>query len=446
MNKPSRWMYLLPLAMYFGLALIYLKAIPPGESPDEPSHLQCIEQVTRYNRIPIIDPQPQGNIWWARERIISGLVCAHMPLYYFLAGYTQQVVEKLTGISAHYEFPPNNPKWATGASPAMFEHPPVTLRLQTTEPMALTVLRLESILLGLASLIAAALIARRIAPAAPYAGITAMTLVAGWPQFVFMSRAINNDALAVALSVGVIAVLVNVGRPNRFIAASLLSALAILSKFTMIFSAGAVLATFALELMTAQQRRSYWRAGLISLGIFGALAALLLLQPTLRSHIEWTQATMSDVNGAANTPAYWQDVLNLTLQSGWARLGWMNVPTPDGQAFIWWAGIILTSVIGAIAGMRRSNQPTARFATLIALIWLAAVLVVYASINLNRFQPQFRYAFSMAPVLAALAATGLLTLFGQHENLKRAAAPAIAFILVLANLWIIAEVIIPAYT
>ncbi|MBP7686985.1 MAG: hypothetical protein KA765_03720, partial [Thermoflexales bacterium] len=187
-NLAARWPVILPIVLYLGLSGLYLGVVPPGESPDEPSHLQCIEQVTRYNRIPLFDPEPRG-IWWARARVISGLTCFHLPLYYFMAGYTQQVVETLTGTTSHYEFPPNNPDWETGQSFSMFRH---SSDPAFAEPPAVTVLRWESIALGLVTLIAAGRVAQRLVPNQKYAASLAMVLVAGWPQFVYMSRAINN--------------------------------------------------------------------------------------------------------------------------------------------------------------------------------------------------------------------------------------------------------------
>ena len=82
-----------------------------------------------------------------------------------------------------------------------------------------------------------------------------MTLVAGWPQFLFMSRAINNDSLAVALSVGVLAVLVDVGKPRRYVMASVLAALAILTKLTMIFAIAAIALALVLRDLYEQKRQ-----------------------------------------------------------------------------------------------------------------------------------------------------------------------------------------------
>lgn len=71
------------IVSYLTLALLYMLVIPVGESPDEPSHLQCIEQVSLRNRIPVIDPRPQGTVWWAREahHLRPGLL-PHAPLLF----------------------------------------------------------------------------------------------------------------------------------------------------------------------------------------------------------------------------------------------------------------------------------------------------------------------------------------------------------------------------
>lgn len=443
MKATSRWRYALPFVLYLILCAMYLQAIPPGESPDEPSHLQCIEQVTRYNRIPIVDPKPGGTIWWARERIISGLECIQMPLYYFLTGYTQRLVEFATNTPTHYEFPPNNPDWASGKgkSSAMFVH---SAEFSGSEPLALIALRLESIALGGLTIAASGIVAKRLAPEHTETHLAAMVLVAGWPQFIFMSRAINNDVLATALAVGTLAMLVSVGRPSRFATAGLLASLAVLSKITMVFAASTVLITYAIEIVVASNKKSYILPGLVVTGVFSATAALILLQPTLRLNYDWSQQTIAGINAAATTVAYWRDVLYTSLQSGWARLGWMNVVTPEWQAVAWWSLLIVAGTIGAWASWR-ANQQHSRLVLIICAIWLLAILAGYLRINLNRFQPQFRYAFATIPVFAALASCGLKTLLIRHDRLVGLLAPLIALTLLLVNLWIIMVVAIPAY-
>jgi len=445
LDQPSHRVRAFPVALYLILATTYLFAIPTGESPDEPSHLQCIEQVARDSRIPVIDPQPQGDVWWARERIISGLVCAHMPLYYFMTGYTLQITGALLGQSVHFEFPPNNPVWADGQSPAMFTHASRATFFELDAPATLTLLRVESILLGLTTLWSAAVVARRLAPESPRAPPIAMMLAGGWPQFLFMSRAINNDVLAVALSVSAFAVLLDSGQPRRYIAVTALTALAILSKFTMVFTAIAVVLVYFLEAAPRERRSAYVTAGLISLFLFSALGALILLQPTLRANLEWTRATMAGIDPRAGSVAYWLDVAIVTLQSGWARFGWMSVLTPDALAYAWWALLGFSGTIGALALWRRPAGHETRFRLLLCAIWAAALIASYVSINVNRFQPQFRYIFPVIPLLAGLAAAGITTALKRHEGWQRRAAPLLGLLLLAANLWLIFAIVAPAY-
>lgn len=432
---------------YLALTLLYALVIPTGESPDEPSHLQCIEQVSLQHRLPVIDPPPQGAVWWARERIISGLVCAHMPLYYLVAGYTQKLVHLVSSTPIHYEFPPNNPLWEAG-SVAMFTHPPKGALLTLHEPVSLAVLRIEAILFGLVSLMVAGRLARHLVPQRPHAARMAMILVAGWPQFLFMSRAINNDGLAVALAAGVLAVLVDVGKPKRYIVASGLAALAILTKFTMIFAAAAVVCAWGLEMALSGDkgmRGRLLRSGAVGVLVFGALAALLWFHPTLHAHLSWAQRTMRGVHSQALTITYWLDVFKLTLQSGWGRFGWMNLATPDLQVALWWAALLVTGGVGLFALWRRADTPGARLILWIACVWAVCVAASYLRIQVNRFQPQFRYALSILPVLAAFSGAGWATLTASSRLLTRALEAVLLGLLLLSNLWIILFLLAPAY-
>jgi len=435
------------MTLYLSLCVLYLFAIPPGESPDEPSHLQCIEQVSILNRIPIVDPPPHG-LWWTRERVISGLTCYHLPLYYFVAGYTQKMLALTTGTSLHYEFPPADPDFATGASVAMFAHGSKSGFWVLTEPFTLTALRIESILFGLVTLWTAYRIARRLVPTAPYAPLFAVTLVAGWPQFVFMSRAINNDMLAFALAGATLAILVGSDHPRRYIAANVLIVAAVLSKTTMVFTAGVAALSWVIEWFTASgkaRRIQLTRFGLISILLFGALVAFLILQPTLREHVQATATTITPPNPASQTATYWGNVFRTTLQSGWGRFGWMNLATPDSQVYTWWALLAITVPIGFISATCRSHKAINRHVILICSAWIICTLVVYSRIQLNRFQPQFRYAFAMIPVLTAFSGVGLTTLLGSSARLQRLAVLLLTALLLAVNLWIVFVVLVPAY-
>jgi len=437
----------LPVTLYLFLCVLYLFAIPPGESPDEPSHLQCIEQVSILNRLPIVDPPPRG-LWWTRERVISGLTCYHLPLYYLVAGYTQSVLAHLTGAPLHYEFPPTDTRFATGASVAMFIHEPRSHFLTLREPITLTALRIEASLLGLGMLWATYRLARRLAPDLLYGPILAMTLTAGWPQFVFMSRAINNDTLAVALAVVALAVMVSSDRPSRYVVASVLMVAAVFAKLMMAFAVVALALSWTMELLwssSISHRRRLAFYGLICLAIFAVPGMLLILQPTLNGHVQATVRGIASANPAAQTTVYWANVFRTTLQSGWGRFGWMNLATPDGQVYAWWVFLTITILIGVFYVVRRARDAFDRETILLCVFWVVGALAVYGQIQMNRFQPQFRYAFAILPILTAFSGIGISVSVGRAARLQRLMVLLLSVLLFAVNLWIVCAVLMPAY-
>ncbi len=452
MSAPRRRWLALPLSLYLLLASLYLLIVPLGESPDEPGHLQCIEQVAEQGRLPVVEPPPNFEDGWSsRGMTRSGRMCYHMPLAYLLGGTTVNLAQRALGQPADLfapdaepgSFPADNPdfvQFVEGARLpfAMFQHQP------NEEPLAVNFLRVLAIALGLATLATAGLVAARLFPAQPLAPLLAMTLAAGWPQFLFLSRAISNDGLALALGAGVLAALVADGRPRRFVWAAGLAALAVLTKLSLLFTVGVVLAALAVELVLHRGwqrpiRRDYLRAALGVLLIFTALALLIALQPTLREHFLRSGSAYT----ANRALIDWGEVAALTFRSGWARFGWMSLPAPDWQVWLWWITLGSGSIAGAAIAARHASTPNARSRLLALALWLAGALAAYASVILATPQPQFRFLLPLVPVLAALAAGGLLAPLPARA--RPLATIAAATILLVANLWLIFGLLAPAY-
>lgn len=436
----KRWRWL-PVIVYLSLTILYLFAVPSGESPDEPSHLQCIEQVALLGRLPEVEPRPTG-AWWSRTNAISGYLCHHLPLYYLLGGLTQQVMHQLTGAPLHFEFPPSYPD---GPRPAMFQAISKTSFFRLTEPVTVLALRILSIALGLLTLWAAYRVSKAILPDNYTAGVMAATLVAGWPQFLYMSRAINNDVLATALAVIVLALILPVGQPRRLVLATLTACAAILTKINMLFTLGVIAMAYVIEWVVWRDRRAaYIRSGMISGLTVCSLITLIALQPTLRQHVVSDLFAFNAPNSAVLAPDYWLQWLNLTFSSGYARFGWMNVPAPDWQATVWWLFIGATGLSGASSVRRVAHGHEA--VTRLVLIggWLLAVLAAYVKLNLNRFQPQFRFMLTMLPILGALSAIGY-SHWTRSTRRQQLALLALAFALAAVNLWIVFGLIVPTY-
>ncbi|GAB4161694.1 MAG: hypothetical protein Fur0021_35130 [Candidatus Promineifilaceae bacterium] len=284
----------LPILLYLLLSAAYLFAVPVGESPDEPGHLQCIGQAA-LGRLPQIEPPPVG-AWWSRAAILSGRMCYHMPLYYLLAGGLQRLVHGRTPLPP---LPPNHPEWDGATGGPMFTHTGKTAWYIFDEAAAVTLMRLAGIALGVAVLWAADRAAHFLQPEGETTRQLALLLLAGWPQFLFMSRAVSNDTLATALGAVALALLLHVGRPNRYVWLGGLACLAVLTKITMVFLPGVLLAAFLMESLVVYhaQARAYIRPGLILSALFLALAALLGLQPTLRSHLQLSELSFGVMGG-----------------------------------------------------------------------------------------------------------------------------------------------------
>jgi hypothetical protein len=433
------------VAVYLLLTLFYLAMVPTGESPDEPGHLQCIEQVARDRRLPRIEPRPRGE-WWSRETIISGRMCYHMPLYYVTAGGLYWAVHKITGAPLHYEFPSYNPEW--GNSPALFAHDSrLFLERPKVEPATVTMLRLFAICLGGIILWATYHATQLLFRGNRWPPLAAVALLAGWPQFLYMVRSISNDILASALAAIVLIVLLRSERPGRFVWAALLAVLAVLTKLNVTFLLAVVFLTLGYAYWHARpaERLDYRKATLLSFIPVALLVFVLAWVPPINTHFQLSRSSFLAVSPNAGTLTYWWDVLKLTLSSGYARFGWMNLPAPFWQATAWWGALLLFLVLGLRQlAQIKEHQVKKRLFFLVA-VWFAGALFAYWQINVNRFQPQFRFLFPMLPLVAALAGAGFVKLSSDLRIREPIAIAVLLLLLLGLNFWILYVVVYGGY-
>lgn len=440
----KRWLLLAmpPTILYLVLVTFYFLAIPLGESPDEPGHLQCIQQVALYHRLPIVEPKPQGE-WWKPGVTLSGRMCYHMPLYYVGAGLLQKAVSHLTGSPAEVDFPVHNE--AFGETGVMFLHPNKRTLLQREEPDVVVGVRILSVLLGLVVVWATMATAHLLFPQFSAIALIAGIWIAGWPQFLFLSRAISNDVLATALASITLVVLLRVGRPERYLGLALLSSLAVLTKVTMLFIAGAVAAVWILEFVRfPRRRRVLVRSAAAVLIVWAATATLVHLTPTIRANFWSSARTFSAINERVFQMEYWIEVGRLTLSSGWVRFGWMNVAAPDVTAYLWWSIVLGLSLVGFVHWWR-SAPPERNLLAVVLLVWFLGAMASYVRINTAVFQPQFRFLQSLLPILSALVGGGLFCMVPQRVRPQALLCGALIGIAVLINGVIIWGIVMPRY-
>lgn len=431
-----------PTLLYLVLVTLYLLAIPLGESPDEPGHLQCIQQVAVLDRMPIVDPKPQGE-WWKPGATLSGRMCYHMPLYYVIAGLLQKLIGYAASVPVVVDFPTYNE--AFGETGVMFLHPEKERLLQSGEQGVVVGVRVMSVMLGLSVVWATMATAHLLFPQSPFAAVVAGIWVAGWPQFLFLSRAISNDVLATALASATLVVLLQVDKPQRYTVLALLSALAVLTKVTMSFVVVVVALVWCIEFaIFADRRKVLGRSAFVLLIILAATATFIQFVPVIHTNFWSSTRTFSATNERAFQVEYWMEALSLTLSSGWVRFGWMNVVAPEASLYLWWVSVIGLSILGG-AYLWRSNLPSRNLLATILLIWFLGNMATYLRINLAVLQPQFRFLQSLLPIIGALIGGGVLYVAPCKTRYRIVIAGALIVLAIIVNVGIIWGVVLPHY-
>lgn len=82
---------------------------------------------------------------------------------------------------------------------------------------------------------------------------------------------------------------------------------------------------------------------------------------------------------------------------------------------------------------------------LLIFLWFLGALAVYLRINLDRFQPQFRFMFAVLPLIAVVVAGGLVQLSRRWPISPQRMMVAAAAILLLLNGWLVLTVVAPTY-
>lgn len=428
-------------SLYLFISVLYLFAIPPGESPDEPGHLRCVEQVAIDNRIPIVDPKPEPDkIWW--QNLKSGSICYHLPLYYLVAGQIYGGIAAVTETAVHFEFPPYNPG---GPAPNLFQHLDKTTFLFIPEPVHLIGLRIVGIMLGFITLFTSYMLTRRIFPKIPLLALLATVLVAGWPQFVYLTRGISNDVLATAFGCIVLLLLLDSGNPFRLILAAFFSALTIFTKLTLFYVPVVVLLTLLIEwFLYKNERHQYQQVLLANLFVWGGMGLLLIMNPILKQHFLYSGSSFGAVSPEVYTLTYWLDVIRMGSASGWVYFGWMNLPGSFIHVKIWWGFLTIATMIGFVYAWRRTS--TEKRPLLITLVlWMLGALFMFVRININRFQPQFRFVLTTIPFWVSFASGGIGWLLKNKEHRLQIIILCLIVFFASYNVWLVYSMIAPAY-
>jgi 4-amino-4-deoxy-L-arabinose transferase-like glycosyltransferase len=188
----KRWLWLI-LVLFVIVGSTYALVTPPFEASDELWHYPMLRHLADGNPLPVqvFDPAQAGP--WKQE-------ASQPPLYYYLGAALTFWID--TGDMDQVRL--ENPHVDNGLITAdgninLVIHDPAASRWQGTL-LAVTLVRLFSVLLGAVTVYLTYAIGKQVAPQRPEIGLGAAALNAFTPMFLFISGAVNNDNLAVPLA------------------------------------------------------------------------------------------------------------------------------------------------------------------------------------------------------------------------------------------------------
>jgi 4-amino-4-deoxy-L-arabinose transferase-like glycosyltransferase len=411
--------------LFLALCLAYNLALPLFEAPDERDHVAYADWLADGAGLPhmVNDRDKVGEIW-------------QPPLYYALiaaviAPLDRSDLETIAPLSAD---------WQTGLSRVAHYHTAAESFPYRGAALAVHAARFVSSLLGLVTVLATYAIARL---AVPGYALVAAALVALNPQFIFLSAAINNDNLVIALSSVALWLLVALASQDdrematrreiaAFVALGLLWGLAALAKLTGL-TLGLVI---GLGLLAMARRRRSWRPLLLGGALVGGAALLVAGWWFWRNWrlygdpLAWGE--MLVVTAGLLRPALlsWPETLryaSFLRKSYWAMFGY-GVAAPE--SFYWMTYILAALALAGLAKAAVSAWRDKRFRAALRerpAFWLLGVWAITVFVFLLRWMRQIdttnqgRLLFPAIAGLTVLAAVGLAALDGRRKWLGKAA-------------------------
>ena len=397
------------VAVYLVLAVMFAIETPAWQAPDEPAHYNYIKFIATRGELPELVP---GD---------------------YAADYLEEIKARRFPASMSVD----TIRYESHQPPAYYVlAAPVYLLTQSSQLLSpLIALRLFSVALGAASLLAAYLVARAVFPGDPVLVLGTVAFAATLPMHVAITGAVNSDVLAELLLNLAIWRVVSMRRGWtlwRTACLSVLLGLAFLTKMQSYVAFGVAGATLAYDCRKEQPsgRRVIWltKRGVILLGV-----PLLMALPWLTRNIRlygWTdplglarhgqvvtgQLTTMQYVRNSGLLAFLSGLGQTTFRSFWGQFGWMGVPL-DRRIYLVLGLLCGLAVLGAIIALARrsSKGPTLAKLTqrngLILVLWGLFTVLGYLWWNTKYLQHQGRYLFPALVPWGLVFTIGLRSVF-----------------------------------
>ncbi|MCX7789993.1 MAG: glycosyltransferase family 39 protein [Chloroflexaceae bacterium] len=390
------------LVAFLVLHALYNWAVPLGEGPDEPGHVAYALFLMTERRLPVQRAAPQAPDVPGEGHQPPLAYLLAVPALAWLPADQRQI--RLTA----------NPRflWAGGDEPGAFMRGSWERWPWTGLSLGWRLARALSGAWGTLAVLCTYLAARRLAPAEPLLALTAASLVAFNPQFLFISALVSNDALLAAL--GAALLWWCLAPPSSAVA------------WRWAVGAGAL---FGLALLTKQSALLFgplllWGAWRVAGGRPGHFAALTLLwggvalliagwwfgrNALLYGDLFGLAAFRAEFAGqpfAWRDPLAWSGALRQLAASFWARFGWMSLRPPDWTLWLY-AALCGLAVTGWLLRLARGAANPAWFGPLLALAMAGAWTLAFA-LAAGLVAWQGRMLFPALAAIGPLLAAGLV--------------------------------------
>jgi 4-amino-4-deoxy-L-arabinose transferase-like glycosyltransferase len=409
------FLVLILLGSFVLLSGLYSTITPLWEAPDEIGHFAYIQHLLESGRLP--EQQP-GVVNHAH----------HPPLYYLIASRFAALADLDDPTGA---FRPN-PKfgWTSEDEANISRH-----HTDETFPyhglsLAAHLARATSILMGTMTILLIVILGWQIFPEHRQVGLLAGALVAFNPQFLFITSAINNDALLALATTGILWQTIRMrektDRPGQWLLLGLWIAVALLTKLS---SIALVVVVGAFLLFDAWRRRN-WRPLVRGALVAGSVVVLLTGWWFVRNQLlygdplGWRLFAQIDAANFRTGPLTLTDFtrfLNTQFRSFWGVFGWMNV-IPADWFYLLAALLVLTGLAGLVllvvrGKWHRMHHNQRLDLALLAAAILAQQLYLFRAINtFNASWYQGRYLFPVVGPISVLLALGLSTLVSPLQR------------------------------
>ncbi len=444
-----RSLLLLIFAAFILMGAYYSATTLIFESPDEPQHFFFVREIVEQHGLPVQVEHSEGR--WSQEG-------SQPPLYYLVGA----LATFWTDASDWRAFSETNPYAVQGDPLALGNRNLYIHSAREDFPwrgtaLSVHVLRGLSLILGALSLFCTYQAARVLFPTQPIVALGAVTIQALIPQFLFISAAVSNDALAACVGAATLWQAARVARGahrmRNDMALGVLVGLAALTKlsgaaFALVAVVAVVIGAWSFVHPRVAFVRRVLRAGMV-VALTAFVVAGWWYARNLLLYGDVTGLTrMLAIVGQHEQPLSLWDVLADTeglRLSFWGVFGWFSILLPNLYYNVY-DTLTLAALIGlSVMALRALALRSARVVSPPWLLPLSFLIVLLGVLRWGSITPGLagRLLFPALSAIAILLSAGLNALLPLQ--VQRGVWLAIAGVMSVLALLVPAVVIAPAY-